>query len=326
MHRIRQALAWTCWTVAASASVQGPATAQDFPAKAVRWIVPYPPGGPSDVLARLIGQKLTDGWKQSVVVDNRGGAGGNIGTEAVVNAPADGYTMLLVASTMTINHSLYPKIPFDAGRDLAPVTNLLWQPYALTVHPALPVTTVKQFVALARARPGELDYSSGGNGNGGHLAAVLFSSAAGVKLTHIPYRGMGPAIIALLQGNVQATFASLVAVAPHLNSGRVRLLAVTGRERVPALPDVPTVVESGVPGFVEGNWQGVLVPAGTPRPTIDRLNQALVRAVRLPDIGDQIVRLGGEVLAGTPDAFGETIRADLVRYANLIRTNGIRPD
>ena len=300
--------------------------AQEFPARTVRWIVPYPPGGTSDFLARLIGQKLTERWKQVVVVDNRGGAGGNIGTEAAANAAADGYTMLLVASTMTINQSLYPKLAFDAVRSFAPVTNLLWQPYALAVHPSLPVRSVRDLVALARARPGALDYSSGGNGNGGHIAAALFAASAGVKLTHIPYRGMGPAILALVQGNVQLTFASVLVVAPHLGSGRLRVLGITGRDRVAAMPDVPTISEAGVPGYVEGNWQGVLVPAGTPREIISTLNREIVRVVRSPEIAQQIVRLGADVIASSPDEFASVIRADLERYAEVVRNAGIRPD
>ena len=317
---------WLLMILPVVVSVPGSVLAQAYPSKPIRWIVPYPTGGTSDFLARLIGQKLTEAWGQSVVIDNRAGANGNIGTEAVARAPADGYTILFVASTITINQSLYPNLTFDAERDFAPVTIVLWQPYVLAVHPSLPVTSVRQLVALARARPGDLNYSSGGSGNANHIAAELFATMAKVKLTHVPYRGQGPGIAALVSGEVHFTFASLVTAQPHLTSGRLRVIGVTSRKRLAAMPDVPTVSEAGVAGYEEGNWQGVLVPAQTPRAVITRLNQEIVRILKTTDVNEQILRVGADVIANTPEEFAAAIRADTRKYADLIKTVGLRLD
>jgi len=297
-----------------------------FPNKPIRWIVPYPTGGTSDFLARLIGQRLTEAWGQPVLVDNRGGANGNIGTEVAARAAPDGYTLLLVASTFTMNPAVYPKLPFDTARDFAPVTTLLWQPYALSVHPSVPVTTIRQLLDLARAKPGDITYSSGGNGNATHIAGELFASMAKVSFTHVPYRGVGPAIQALLAGEVKLSWASSVAVRPHLTSGKLRVLAVTGRKRIAALPDIPTVSESGVPDYVEGNWQMVLVPARTPPAVIDRLNAELVRILRTPELTASIQQTGSDVIANSPAESVELVRTDLKRYGQLIRALDIRAD
>jgi len=319
-YRILGHLTLALATLAAPAA----ACAQDYPVKPIRWIIPYPPGGTSDYLARIIGQKITEAWKQNVIIDNRTGANGNIGTEAAVRAPADGYTMLLVATTFTMNAGLYTNLPFDSEKDLAPVTNLLYQSYVLCAHPSLPVSTVQQLVALAKAKPGAIDYGSGGQVNAGHISAELFSRMAGVKMNHVPYRGIGLAIPALLAGEVQILFSPLVAIQPHLKSGRMRAVAATSLKRIPALPDLPTVSESGVPGFQEGNWQGLLVPTGTPRGIVMKLNQEFVRILKNTDVGDQIVKIGAEVIASTPEQLGTTIRADLRKYTELIKSLGIR--
>ena len=310
----------------AAASSPASVLAQEYPTRPIRWVIPYPTGGTSDFLARLIGQKLTDAWGQPVVIDNRTGANGNIGTEVAAKAPADGYTLLLVASTFTMNPSVYPKLPFDSDKDFAPVTTLLWQPYVLSVHPSLPVASVRQLIDLARAKPGEINYGSGGSGNATHIAAELFASMAKVKLAHVPYRGVGPAILALLAGEVKLMWASSVAIQPHLKSGRIRVIAVTGRERIAAMPDVPTVSEAGVPGYVEGNWQMVLVPARTPKAVITKLNQEIVRIVRTPDVSAQIALTGSDVIANTPAESAALMRTDLKRYGELIRTLDIRVD
>src|SRR5688572_24266424 len=310
----------------AVALLAAPATlaAQEYPVKPIRWIIPYPTGGTSDFLARIIGQKLTEAWKQPILVDNRSGANGNIGTDAAAKAAGDGYTMLLVASTFTMNPSVYPNLPFDTEKDFAPVTTILWQPYLLSVHPSLPVKSVKELVALARSRPGAIDYGSGGVGNATHIAGERFASMAGVKLNHVPYRGVGPSITALLAGEVQVLYASSVAVQPYIKSGRMRVLAVTGSKRIAQMPDVPTVSEAGLPGYVEGNWQAVLVPAKTPRAIVDRLNQELVRVIKLPDISAQIRQVGADVIASTPDEAAALVRNDLKKYAEVIKRLNIK--
>jgi tripartite-type tricarboxylate transporter receptor subunit TctC len=315
---------WLLMLALAGASTPVSLPAQEYPAKPIRWIIPYPPGGTSDFLARLIGQRITDSWKQIVIIDNRSGANGNIGTEAAARAPADGYTMLLVASTFAMNPAVYPNLAFDSEKDFATVTMILWQPYLLSVHPSLPVTSVKQLIALAKAKPGAIDYSSGGVGNATHIAAERFAAAAGIKLNHVPYRGVGLSIPALVSGEVQLTMASSVVVQPYVKSGRIRVLAATGRKRVPALPEVPTVDETGLRGFEEGNWQAVLVPSRTPRPIVNRLNQELVRILRMPDVTEQIVRVGADVIANTPEEAAATVREDLKKYAQVIKALNIR--
>ena len=300
-----------------------PAHAQEFPAKPVRWIVPYAPGGSSDILARLIGQKLAETWGHTVIVDNRPGAAGNIGSEVAARSAADGYTMLLVASTFTMNPSVYPKLPFDTVNDFAPVTMIMWQPFILSVHPSLPVNSVKQLIALARQKPGQLNYASGGSGTSGHIAAALFEMMSGAKFTHVPYRSMGPAITALLTGEVQLSFNTSIAAMPYVKQGKLRPLGVTGLKRIATLSAVPTVAEAGLPGYEEGAWQGVLVPAGTPRTTVMRLNQDIVRVVKAHDTSERIADVGAYVVANTPEEFAAAIKADIQKYAKLVKAAGI---
>lgn len=302
------------------------AHAQDFPAKPVRWIVPYAAGGTSDFLARFIGQKLTESWGQIVTVDNRAGAAGNIGTELAAKSASDGYTLLLVASTFTMNPSVYGKLAFDVEKDFAPITMLMWQPFILSVHPSLPVANVKQLIALAKARPGELNFGTGGSGTSGHIAAELFRTMAGVTLTHVPYRSMAPAVTALLAGEIHMMFNSPLPDITHVKSGKLKALGVSARKRLPALPDVPTVDEAGVPGYVEGNWQGVLAPAGTPRPIVAKLHQDIVRVLRLPELGGRFQKDGVDVIGNTPEEFAANIRSDVRKYAELVRRAGIRAE
>lgn len=298
---------------------------QEFPAKSVRWIVPYAPGGSSDILARLIGQKLAETWGHPVIIDNRPGAAGNIGTEAVARSPADGYTMLLVASTFAINPSVYSKLAFDAVNDFAPVTIIMWQPFILSVHPSLPVTSVKQLIALARQHPSQLNFSSGGSGTSGHIAAALFEMMGNVKLTHVPYRSMAPAITALLTGEVQLSFNTSIAVLPYAKGGKLRPIGVTGGKRIAVLPGVPTIMEAGLPDYQEGAWQGVLVPAGTPRTIVNRLNQDLVRITRGRDVSERITEVGAYVVGNSPDESAAAIKSDIQKYAKVVKAAGIRP-
>jgi len=304
------------------------AGAQDgFPSRTVTIVVPFPPGGGTDVLARVIGMQLTEAWSEQVVIDNRPGASGNIGAEIVARANPDGYTLLMINSSFAMNAGLYPKLPFDTAKDFTAVTTILWQPYWLSVHPSLPVASVKELIDMARAKPaGAIEYSSGGSGNATHIAAERFASMAGIKLTHVPYRGVGPAIVALLGGEVKLMFASSVAVQPHLKTGKIKVLAVTGKKRVAAMPDVPTVDEAGVRGFEEGNWQMVLVPSGTPAKIVSRLNAEIVRILHTPEMVRQIELTGSDVIANTPAQSNALVQADLKKYGKLIKALGIRLD
>lgn len=315
---------WLLILVLISVAAAVPVAAQEYPTKPIRWIIPYPTGGTSDFLARLIGQKVTESWKQLVLVDNRVGANGNIGAEAAAKAPPDGYTMILVASTFVMNPAVYPKLPFDTEKDFAGVTTILWQPYVVAIHPSLPAASIKQLIALARARPGAIDYGSGGVGNATQIAAERFAMMAGVKLNHVPYRGVGLAIPALLGGEIQLLMASSVAIQPHLKTGKIKVLAVTGLKRIGQLSDVPTVAEAGVPGFEEGNWQAVLVPAKTSRAIVNRLSQELVRIIKAPDISGQIQLVGADVIASTPEQTDALIRQDLKKYAEVIKKLNIK--
>jgi tripartite-type tricarboxylate transporter receptor subunit TctC len=266
---------------------------------------------------------LSESIKQPVVVDSRSGANGNIGTEMAAKAAADGYTMLLVASTFTMNPWVYPNLPFDSEKAFAGVTTILWQPYWLSAHPSLPVASVKALIELARAKPGSIEYGSGGSGNATHIAAERFASMAGIKLAHIPYRGVGPAIVALLGGEVKLMFASAVAVQPHLKTGKIKVLAATGTKRIAALPDVPTVAESGLPGFEEGNWQMVLVPARTPAEIVARLNREIVRILKTPRSAARSLT-GSDVIANTAAQSDALMRSDMKKYATVIKSLGIR--
>ncbi|HEV7392479.1 MAG TPA: tripartite tricarboxylate transporter substrate binding protein [Burkholderiales bacterium] len=306
--------------------VNGRALAQDYPTKPLRCIVPYSAGGSSDFVARLLAQKLTDAWGQQVLVENRPGAAGNIGAETVVRAPPDGYTMLLVSSTFATNPSLYPKLAFDSVKDFAAVTMVLWQPFILSAHPSLPVASVTQLIVLAKARPGELNFSTGGNGTSGHIAAELFMTMAGIRMAHVPYRSMAPAITALLTGEVHINFNSPLSALEYMKAGKVKALAVTGRQRLGSMPNIPTVSESGVPGFEEGNWQGVLLPTATPRAIVVKLNQEIVRIANSREVSERVRNMGADLIANTPEEFAATIRSDIAKYAAVVKAARIRAE
>jgi tripartite-type tricarboxylate transporter receptor subunit TctC len=242
-----------------------PAYAQTYPAKPVRFIIPFPPGGPTDILGRIVAAQLAEAWSVQVVPDNRGGAGGNLGTELCAKAPADGYTACMLSIAQTISPSIYPRLAFDPNRDFAHVTLLATLPSLLVVHPSLPVRSVKDLVALARAKPGALNYASGGAGTSTHMMMELFKLHSGVSIVHVPYKGTGPALVDQLAGIIEVAFSTVIAARPYTQSGRLRAIAISTRERFPRLPDVPTVAESGVKGFDGGSWQGYIMPAGTPR-------------------------------------------------------------
>ncbi|HSQ02624.1 MAG TPA: tripartite tricarboxylate transporter substrate binding protein [Burkholderiales bacterium] len=290
-------------------------------------VVVQPPGGTSDILARLAGQKLTEATGQQVVTENRAGAGGNIGTELVAKAAADGYTLLTApGSTLTVNPSMYRKLPFDTLKDLAPITIIAEVPNVLIVHPSLPVKSVRDLIALAKARPGELNYASTGAGQSTHLAMELFNTMAGIRIMHIPYKGGGQALPDLLGGHVSLMFGSVTSAFPHVKTGRVRALAVSTLKRLPVMPQLPTVAESGLPGFEVTVWYGVLAPAGTPRNIISRVNSILVAALRSPDMQVRLSDQGAQAIGNTPEQFETQLRTDLVKWAKVIKASGATLD
>lgn len=300
------------------------AMAQDYPAKPIRFIVPFAPGGGNDILGRVVAQKLNEAFNVPVVVDNRGGAGGTIGTDLTAKAPSDGYTMLINNVSLAVNVTLYPKLPYDTLKQLEPVTLVGRQPNILVVHPALPVKSVKELLALARAKPQHITYGSGGIGSSSHLATELLKLTAKIDITHVPYKGMGPALIDLMSGQTQLIMATLASALPFVRSGRVRALAVTPAKRVPVVPDVSTMIEAGVPGFEYSTWYGLLVPAGTPQPVVTRLHEALVRILAAPDVKEKFASQGVEPAASTPQEFKDYLKAEVAKWGRVIKASGMR--
>ncbi len=306
----------------------GAAAAQaNYPAKAIRYVVPFPAGGPLDIVARAIGQELTKAWNQPVIIDNRPGAGGNIGADLVAKAPADGYTILMGAvSTHAINVTLYSKLPYDPIRDFAPVTLITSVPNVLVVHPSLPVKNVKDLIALAKARPGQLNYASGSTGSAGHLAGELFDSMAGVQMTHIPYKGAAPAVIDLIAGHVSLMFDNLSSALPNIKAARVRAVAVTTLKRSPLLADLPTISESGLRGFDVSTWFGIFAPAGTQPDIVVKLNTEIVRILHTGEMRERLATLGAEPVGNKPDEFAAFIRTEIQKYAKVIKASGAKAD
>jgi tripartite-type tricarboxylate transporter receptor subunit TctC len=299
------------------------ATAQNYPARPVRVITPVTAGSAVDTVARVVGQKLSDTWSQQVVVDNRVGANGIIGSEAAARAANDGYTMFLGNdAVMAINPALYRKLPYDPVRDFAPVTHAANIPLVLVVHPSLPAKSVKDLIALARAHPGQLNYASGGTGSPQHLPMEMLKAATRIDIVHVPYKGLGPAFNDVLGGQVPMMFAGMSNAVPHHAAGRLRILAVGGT-RSPALPDVPTVEEAGVPGFYYAAWTGYFVPAGTPRDIAARLHADITRVLVLPDVRDRLNALGFELVGSTPEALAARLKTDTARMAEVVRAAGI---
>ena len=316
----RAAVAGVLLILAGTASGQ-----QAYPSKPIRLILPYAPGGSTSVTGRLLGQKLTEGWGQQVIVDNRPGGNTIIGSEALVRSPPDGYTIMMVTSTHTINPSIL-KTPYDAVKDFAPVTTITRSPFGLVVHRALPVKTLKEFIALAKSRPRQIDYASSGTGTSNHLAVELLSMHAGIKLNHIPYKGGGPALIDLLGGQVQLHMNVPPNLIPNIKAGRLRGLAVSGEARVSALPDVPTFTEAGLPAFTLTNWQGILAPAATPKPIIDRLAAEIAKALQTPDMHDKLLSLGMSAWSMTPEQFAALIRSDIDTFAKVVKAANIKAE
>ena len=305
-------------------ALAGNACAQSYPGKPVRIVVPYPPGGGNDLLARLIGQKLIEKWGQKVVVDNRPGASGMIGADVVAKSAADGYTILVCASPeAALNVTLYPKLAYDPVRDFATITQLAVSPIVLIVHPSLPTRSVQEYIALAKKRPAEISYSSVGAGSPHHISGEWMKLLAGIDITHVSYKGGGPQLVDLMGGHVQSGFVALPVVAPYLNSGKVRPLAVTTVRRSPVIQHVPTLAESGLAGFDVSQWYGMTVPAGTPGDITARLHGDVIEVLRLPDIRARMIDLGAEPVGSTPAEFGEHIRSEIAKYRKIVAATKI---
>ena len=298
--------------------------AQNYPSKAVRMVVPFAAGGGTDVIARLIAQKLSDGWGQPVLVENRGGGGSVIGTDMVAKSAPDGHTLLLTAFPFTTNAALMPRLPYDTIRDFSPVTLVAAAPLIVVVHPSLPVRSIKDLIALAKSKPGNLSYASSGNGGPQHLAGDLFNSMAGVSTLHVPYKGTGAATSDLAGGHVPMSFSSMLAVMSLVKNGQLRAIAVTGARRSAIVPDLPTVAEAGLKGYEMTTWYGVLTRAGTPPPVLNTLSTEIARAVKLPDIRDKLAAEGAETIGSTPVAFAAFIKAEIERVQALGKTTEIK--
>lgn len=308
-------------------AVDAAASKVDYPTKPIRWIVPYGPSGGSDIVARSIAVKLTEAWGQPVIIDNRPGAGTVIGTDLVAKAPRDGHTILLATNTHAINPSLRAKLPYDSIRDFAAVSLLAVSPNVLLTNPTvMPARTMSEFITFAKARPGKLNYGSSGNGGGGHLAMEMLKSMTGINLVHVPYNGGGPAMTALLSGEVPVLFNNILAAVPQVKAGRLAALGVTGRHRSPTLPDVPTIAEAGVADFELTAWFCVLAPAGTSPAIVEKLNGEVARILKLPDIQERFVGQGLEAVRISPDEFSRFLRAEVVKWGKVIKSAGIVAD
>lgn len=303
----------------------GAASAQTYPDRPVRLVVGFPPGGAADILGRIVAQQLTPGLGEQVVVDNRGGAGGLIATEITARANPDGYTLLFTSIPHVINPHLYRKVSYDALKDFTPIIHFVSVPLMMATGASLPAKTVKELIVMAKARPGAISYGSGGSGSSSHLAVELFKSMAGIDLTHIPYKGVGPMITDMLGGQVSLTIASAVPLSPQVRAGKLRALGVTGPRRSSAFPDVPAIAET-VPGYEVVNWFGVIAPAGTSKAIVTRINSELNRALQSPELVKTLAAQTAEAVGGTPDAFGKVIRADFAKWAKVVKDSGARVD
>ena len=313
-------------TAAALALCAAPLSAQSYPTRTVRLVVPFSPGGSTDVTARILAQKLTEAWRQQVIVDNRAGAGGNIGAESVARAAPDGYTLLLATTgVMAINHKLYKSLPYDSLKDLAPVTQIGGLPLILIVHPSLPAKSVRDLVAMAKAKPGSLSFASSGVGSATHMTAELFRMMAGVNMVHVPYKGSGQAMTDLISGQVGVAFDQITSSIGHVQSGKLRALAVTSAKRFPSVPNLPTVAEAGVAGYESVSWNGIAAPARTPREIIDRIQGEVARALQQADMKERFLKDGIEPIGSTPEQFAAHIRSERAKWEKVVDRAGIKP-
>lgn len=306
-----------------AAVVASPVFAQSYPEKAVRVIVPFAPAGSTDIVARIMSQKLAERLKQSVVIDNRGGGGGNIGSDLVAKAHPDGYTLLVgTVGSLTINPSLYRKMPYDPLKDLTPIAYFGSTPNVLVVHPSLPVKSVKELISLARSKPGQLNYASAGTGGSVHLAGELFKNLAKVDMVHVPYKGSGPALIDLLGGQTQLMFSTMPPALPHVKTGRLRALGMTGAKRSPLIPDLPTIAESGLPGYEITQWWGLLGPPAMPAAVVTRLNSEVNASLQQPDVKERFASEGADTAPNTPGWFASYMKSEVAKWAKLVKASG----
>jgi tripartite-type tricarboxylate transporter receptor subunit TctC len=305
----------------------GSASAQNFPTKPVRFVVPFAPGGSTDTLARTIGQKLSDYLGEQVVVDNRPGANGDIGMLLVARAAPDGYTLVLgYIANLGIGPSLYAKMPYDPVKDFAPITQVAGASNILVVHPSVPAKNFKEFIAYTKANPGKVNFASAGVASVGHLTGELLNNLAGIDMVHVPYKGSGQAITDLVGGHVKVMISGMASTLPHVKTGKLRGLATTGAKRTPATPDLPTIAESGFPGFEASSWFGVLAPARTPRPVIARLHADIVKSLQQPEVRQRLENVGFEIVGGTPDEFAGYIQSEIRKWAKVVKASGAKPE
>ncbi|MCE2945593.1 MAG: tripartite tricarboxylate transporter substrate binding protein [bacterium] len=307
-------------------ALPAPAAAQAWPSKPIRMVVPFPAGGGIDTVARIVAPRMSESLAQPIVIENRSGAGGTVGTEVVARAAPDGHVLLAAFASHAMNATLYRDLSYDTERAFAPISLIATVPNILVVHPSLPAKSVGELVALARKRPGEINYASVGNGTPAHLSAELFNTMAGVKMTHVPYKGAPASIIGMITGEAQLTFTTLLIALPHVKAGKLRPLAVATLARSPMLPDVPTVDESGLKGYDSVAWYGLLAPAGTPAAVVDRLHAELVRSVQVPDVRDNLLRQGTDIVASSPARFAQVIREDIAKWTKVVKATGIKAD
>jgi tripartite-type tricarboxylate transporter receptor subunit TctC len=309
------------------AAAQAHGTPVDYPNRPVRWIVPFAPAGPTDLMSRAVAEKLSQRLGQQFVVDNRAGAGGNIGAEVVAKAAPDGYTLMIGhVGTHAINVTLYPRIAFDPVRDFTPITLIATLPLALVVHPSVPAKDAKELIAHAKARPGQLNFASAGNGGPTHLTGELLKSSAGIDIVHVPYKGNAAALLDLVAGRVQMMFSNMLTAMPHVRAGKLRAIGISSAKRSPQAPELPTIAESGVPGFAAVPWYGVLGPPGLPRPIVSKLNTEIARALAQPDMHERFVAQGVDLQSSTPEQFAALIKSEVIKWRKVVRDAGAKVD
>lgn len=325
---LRIVLALLGAAVAGSVFAQATSTSsgQAYPTRPIRLIVPFAPGGGTDITARAVALKLSESWGQTVVVDNRAGANGTIGVDLAAKSTPDGYTITMISSSHAVNVGLYTRLPYDLLKDLTPVTQATSQPYVMVIHPSVPATTVKEFIAYARSKPGGVNYGSSGTGGISHLGGALLGSIAGIEMVHIPYKGGAPSTLDLIAGQIQMQLGTLLLTGPHIKSGKLRVLAVTTPQRWPGRPELPTMQEAGVPGFAITQWYGMIAPAKTPPAIVNRLSQEISRLLHQPEVKQKLAADGADAVGNTPEQFGAHIKAEVAKYAKVVKQIGLKAE